>query len=88
MYFTLTYFTLCTIALHSVYYALDSMHFTRCTYSEGLRTEEPFAKLSGTQSNPEIRETLHCSKNPKTTNLTCGIHGAKICKLLELIGFS
>ena len=34
-------------ALHSVYYALDSMHFTRCTYSEGLRTEEPFAKFSG-----------------------------------------
>ena len=59
--FTLMYFTLCTMhlirctsldvlhsdfdALHSMYFTL--MYFTLCTYSEGLRTEEPFAKLSG-----------------------------------------
>ena len=49
-------FTLCTslCALHSMrftlctsLYALHSMHFSLCCWVRGLRTEEPFAMLSG-----------------------------------------
>ena len=50
------HFTLCTslYALHSMHftpcssrYALHSMYFTLCCWVRGLRTEEPFAMLSG-----------------------------------------
>ena len=50
------HFTLCTslYALDSVYFtlctslcALHSMHFSLCCWVRGLRTEEPFAMLSG-----------------------------------------
>ena len=37
-----THFTLCTSL-----YALHSMHFSLCCWVRGLRTEEPFAMLSG-----------------------------------------
>ena len=52
-------FTPCTslYALHSMpfalctsLYALHSLHFTLCGWVRGLRTEEPFAMLSGKQN--------------------------------------
>ena len=56
------HFTLCTslYALHSMHftlctslYALHSMHFSLCCCVRGLRTEEPFAMLSGIKNIPK-----------------------------------
>ena len=81
-------------ALHSVYYALDTLHFNRCInavylilrvldpmyFSEGLRTEEPFAMLSGTATLKDNAHhngnTMHSpAENPNRQ--TCGPKGSR-----------
>ena len=68
------HFTLCTslCALHSMHftlctslYALNSMYFTLCCWVRGLRTEEPFAMLSGKSARPpekKMRQTSTARK--------------------------
>ena len=66
------YYALQSVYYAPVYYALDTMHFNRCTnavylilcvldpmyFSEGLCTEEPFAMPSGTREQPLISKTI------------------------------